>query len=196
MDLVSRVTQNFHDNLNATQIALEVMSEPLVSAGEALTNCLLSGGKVITCGNAGSSALADYMASLMLGKLQLPRPALPAISLSCSTVITSSIADAAGQSQVYAGQLSALGQHDDTLFIISQQNDDVSLLAAAREAHDRGMRVIVLSAESGDELSASLRPEDIEISIPTDNDLRTHEIQVLAVHCICDLIDNQLMGLA
>ena len=95
---------------------------------------------------------------------------------------------------MFASQVAALGQHTDVLVMISSEGGDDVLLAAAREAQDRDMRIVLLTAETGDELSASLSPMDIQVSIPAENSLRAYEMQVLAVHCICDLIDNQLLG--
>jgi D-sedoheptulose 7-phosphate isomerase len=130
----------------------------------------------------------------MLGRLQLPRPGLPAICVSDNSATISAIALDAGPGQIYANQISALGQQNDVLFSICSGGNDDSLLAATAVAHDRDMSVICLTGESGDELSEALHPADIEITVPAENSLRIHEIQVLALHCICDLIDNQLMG--
>ena len=122
------------------------------------------------------------------------RHGLPAICLSTSQATLAGISHHDGHKQMFASQVAALGQHTDVLVMISSEGGDDVLLAAAREAQDRDMRIVLLTAETGDELSASLSPMDIQVSIPAENSLRAYEMQVLAVHCICDLIDNQLLG--
>ena len=61
-------------------------------------------------------------------------------------------------------------------------------------AHEREMRIIGLSGSGGGDASALLQADDIELVFPVDNAARLTEMQLVAVHAICELIDTQLFG--
>ena len=54
--------------------------------------------------------------------------------------------------------------------------------------------MIAVTGRDGGELATHLRPDDIEIRTPADNAARILENHRLVIHCLCDLIDLQLMG--
>ncbi len=56
------------------------------------------------------------------------------------------------------------------------------------------MRVVALTGKDGGDMSAILQPDDIEIRVPSDTTARIQEVHLLAIHCLCDLIDWQLFG--
>jgi len=56
------------------------------------------------------------------------------------------------------------------------------------------MHVVALSGKQGGEMAALLAPEDIEIRVPSESTARIQEVHLLIIHCICDLIDHQLLG--
>ena len=67
-------------------------------------------------------------------------------------------------------------------------------MAAVEAAHERDMAVVVLSGKGGGELAKLIRQEDIEIRVPSESTARTQEVHLLVIHCLCDLIDQQLLG--
>ena len=59
-------------------------------------------------------------------------------------------------------------------------------------AHQRGMNVVTLSGGSGGAMATALTPNDIEIKVPADRTCRIQECHILAIHCLCDIIDTEL----
>ena len=55
------------------------------------------------------------------------------------------------------------------------------------------MRVIALSGKDGGKLAATLNSNDIEIRVPSDSTARIQEVHLLVLHCLCDLVDQQLL---
>jgi len=68
-------------------------------------------------------------------------------------------------------------------------------LQAIGAAHDRNMNVISLTGRDGGDISALMDVEDIEIRAEVNSRAHIHEIHLLCVFCLCDLIDVQLFGL-
>ncbi len=65
---------------------------------------------------------------------------------------------------------------------------------AINAAHDREMSVIALDGKSGGEMTDLLSLNDVEIRVPSESTARIQEVHLLVIHCICDLVDHQLLG--
>lgn len=194
MDLINRIKQNFQDSISTKQIAADLLAEPLATAAQMITQCLLGGGKVLSCGNGGSAGDAQHFSSEMLNRFEMERPGLPAVALTTDSSTLTSIANDYSYDQVFSRQVSALGQQDDILLAISTSGNSTNVNRAIEAAHDREMQVIALSGKQGGDMSPLLTPDDVEIRVPSDSTARIQEVHLLAIHCICDLVDHQLLG--
>ena len=82
----------------------------------------------------------------------------------------------------------------DVLVAITTSGTSPNVLAAVKAAHEREMTVIALTGKGGGKMSASLRETDIHICVPHDRTSRIQEVHLLALHCLCEGVDNQLLG--
>jgi len=194
MDLIKRINQNFQDSISTKQIAADLLAEPLSTAAQMVTHCLLGGGKLLSCGNGGSAGDAQHFSSEMLNRFEMERPGLPAIALTTDSSTLTSIANDFSYDQVFAKQVSALGQPGDILLAISTSGNSANVNRAVEAAHDREMQVIALSGKQGGDLARLLTADDVEIRVPSESTARIQEVHLLAIHCICDLVDHQLLG--
>ena len=88
----------------------------------------------------------------------------------------------------------ALGQAGDVLLLVGDTGQAGNLLAAADAAHERDMTVIALTGARGGALAGRLRDTDVHICVPNERTARIQEVHLLAIHCICDGVDAQLLG--
>lgn len=195
MDLIERINQNFQDSISTKQLAADMLAEPIARAAHAMTQCFLNGGKILSCGNGGSAGDAQHFSSEMLNRFEMERPGLPAIALTTDSSTITSIANDYSYELIFSKQVTALGQHGDILLAISTSGNSINVNKAVQAAHERGMLVVGLSGKQGGELGVMLSPTDVEIRVPSDSTARIQEVHLLAIHCMCDLIDHQL-GLA
>lgn len=77
---------------------------------------------------------------------------------------------------------------------ISTSGNSGNVVKAIDAAHERGMNVVALTGKNGGEMANSLSSNDIEIRVPSDSTARIQEVHLLIIHCLCDLIDHQLLG--
>ncbi len=197
MELQDRIIRHFHESLDLKAHTIEECGELIEHAGQLLFQCLVSEGKILCCGNGGSAALAQHFSSLLLNRYTQERPGLPAISLTADCATLSAIASDASFSDVYSKQIRALGQPGDLLLTLSPTGRSNNLIQAIQAAHDRDMQVIALTGgdcgESGD-FAALLTPEDVEICIHSPSTALVHEVHLLIIHTLCDLVEHQLFG--
>jgi D-sedoheptulose 7-phosphate isomerase len=149
--------------------------------------CVTSGGKVLVCGEGSSAALAQYFASLFVGGFERERPELAAVALRHE-----GLGDPAYAS--LARQVRALGQAGDVLLLLTTNGEEEGLMRALHAAHERDMTVIALTGKGGGAVAKALHETDVHVGIPHDRAVRIREVQQLALHCLCDGVDAQLMG--
>ncbi len=194
MDLLARITQNFNESIRLKQQCADSLAPAIAQAAEALTLCFLQGHKVLTCGNGGSAGDAQHFSSEMLNRFERERPGLPAIALTTDSSTLTSIANDYQFADVFSKQIRALGQTDDILLAISTSGNSANIINAIDAAHEREMRVIALTGRAGGEAGTLLENQDIEIRVPGQSTARIQEVHLLVIHCLCDLIDCQLLG--
>lgn len=194
MNLQERVKQHFTASIETKMQALQTLVDPITSAAAAMVECLLAEGKILSCGNGGSAGDAQHFSSEMLNRFERERPPLPAIALSTDTSTLTSIANDYSYTEVFSKQVRALGREGDLLLAISTSGNSPNVLEAIKTAHQRGMRVVALTGKNGGRMRELLRDTDIEICVPSDVTARIQEVHLLAIHCLCDLIDTHLFG--
>lgn len=194
MDLISRINKNFHDSISTKQLAAEMLAEPISHSAEIITQCFMSGGKILSCGNGGSAGDAQHFSSEMLNRFEMERPGLPAIALTTDSSTITSIANDYSYKLVFSKQVTALGHPGDVLLAISTSGNSENIAAAIEAAHNKDMTVIALSGKSGGKTATLLSLNDVEIRVPSESTARIQEVHLLVIHCLCDLVDHQLLG--
>lgn len=194
MDPIVRVRQQFEASIAAKAAAAELIAPAIARAAELVTGQLLADRKVLACGNGGSAADAQHFSSEMLNRFELERPGLPAVALTTDTSTLTSIANDSRYDEVFARQVSALGQPGDVLLAITTSGNSKNILAAITAAHGREMHVVLLTGRDGGEAATLLRGSDVEIRVPADSTARIQEVHILSLHCLCDLTDRLLLG--
>ena len=144
--------------------------------------------------NGGSAADAQHFSSELLNRFELERPGLPAMALTTDSSTITSIANDYAFVEVFAKQVRALGQPADVLLAISTSGNSENVVRAIHAAHERGLKVVALTGRDGGVISGALGPADIEIRVPAERTCRIQEVHLLVIHCLCDLIDAELLG--
>ncbi len=194
MDLNARVIELFTASIELKQRSLGVLAEPIAHVSTLIVASLLRGGKVLACGNGGSAADAQHFAAELINRFETERPGLPALALTTDGSVLTSIANDYDYSEIFAKPIRALGQPDDILLLLTTSGESANLLKAVVAAHARDMQVIALSGRSGGSLASLLLETDVELRVPGDSTARIQEVHGLILHCLCDLIDQQLLG--
>ncbi len=194
MDMQHRIKQLFTDSIETKTRAMDELGPSIEQASQLMVNSLLNEGKILACGNGGSAGDSQHFSSEMLNRFERERPSLPAIALTTDSSTLTSIANDYSYDEVFSKQIRALGQPGDVLLAISTSGNSGNVLQAIQAAHDRDMLVVALTGRDGGAMASLLLPEDVEIRVPARSTARIQEVHLLAIHCLCDLIDRQLFG--
>jgi D-sedoheptulose 7-phosphate isomerase len=189
-----RIQTLFNQSIQTKIEALPQLSQPISDAADLIVNRLLEGNKILSCGNGGSAGDAQHFSSEMLNRFERERPGLPAIALTTDSSTVTSIANDYDYSLIFSRQVEALGQPHDILLAISTSGNSGNVNYAVQAAHEREMRVVALTGRDGGELGKLLAPGDVELRVPSDVTARIQETHLLIIHCLCDLVDQHLLG--
>ena len=192
--LEQRIQQQFFDSADLKYQAAETLTRPIAAAVQAVMGCITAGGKVLACGNGGSASDAQHFAAEFIGRFERERPGLAAIALTTDSSILTAVGNDYDFSQVFSKQVQALGSPGDVLLAISTSGNSANVLAAVEAAHAKDMTVIALTGRGGGKMGALLTDTDVHICVPHERTARIQEVHILAIHCICDAVDLQLLG--
>jgi D-sedoheptulose 7-phosphate isomerase len=194
MSAEDRIQSQFESSIAIKRESAEQLTPKIVDAAMMIVGCVLGNGKVLSCGNGGSACDAQHFSSEMLNRFEMERPGLPAMAITTDNATITSIANDYGYEEIFAKQVRALGQPGDVLLAISTSGNSANVSQAAIAAHERGMNIVALTGCDGGLLAETLCESDIEIRVPSARTARIQEVHLLVIHCLCDLIDRDLLG--
>lgn len=164
----------------------EELPAPTAEIAGLVTAALARGGKLLFCGNGGSAADAQHLATEYVVRFRRHRRPLPAIALTTDTSLLTAASNDYGFEHVFARQVAALGRPGDILFLHSTSGNSPNLLAAACAAREAGVLTVALLARGG----GALRPlVDYALVVPTDDTAHAQELHLAIGHVICDIAE-------
>lgn len=194
MSIESRIRAQFDDSISTKRAALDTMTHAIVRAVDVMAASLKSGGKIMACGNGGSAADSQHFAAELLNRFERERAPLAAIALTTDTSTLTSIANDYRYEEVFSKQVRALGRKGDVLLAISTSGNSPNVMEAMRAAHAAGIIVVALTGGQGGKMAALLHDGDVHLCVPAERTARIQEVHLLTLHCLCDGIDQLLLG--
>ena len=172
----------------AERVAVELGPE-MDRALQMVQHAVSQGGTLFFCGNGGSAADAQHMATEYVVRYMRKRRAYPAIALTTDTSLLTAAGNDMGFETVFARQIEALAKPGDLLIIHSTSGNSPNVLRAAETARQQGVQVLAFSARDGGALRALA---DHNVIIPTERTDRAQELHLCIEHIICDLVEQTL----
>jgi D-sedoheptulose 7-phosphate isomerase len=168
----------------------ECLDDIVRSAG-VLTRCLADGGKLLICGNGGSAADAQHLATEFVSTLTLDnrRPSIPAVALTTDTSLLTAIANDFGVEGIFSRQVESLGRAGDVLIAISTSGGSANVVQAASVARDVPMPVIALTGRGGGDLAPLA---DVAIKVPSTVTAHIQECHLAIEQLLALLVERAL----
>jgi len=165
------------------------MGPELDRALEMVRGTVQAGRTLFFCGNGGSAADAQHMATEYVVRYMRNRRAYPAVALTTDTSLLTAAGNDFGFDYVFSRQVEALGRDGDLLIIHSTSGNSPNVLRAAEAARARGLRVLAFSARDGGALKDLA---DHSVIIPTSRTDRAQELHLCIEHLICEIVEQAL----
>ncbi|HEY7878920.1 MAG TPA: SIS domain-containing protein [Gemmatimonadaceae bacterium] len=167
----------------------DTLAGDIARAATMIRDTVRGGGTLFFCGNGGSAADAQHLATEYVVRYMRDRRPCAAVALTTDTSLLTAVGNDVGFEYVFARQVEALARPGDLLVIHSTSGESPNVLRAAESARAKGVRVLAFSARDGGALRALA---DHSVVIPTARTDRAQELHLCIEHAICELVERDL----
>ena len=193
MDIQEFYDQSLRESARVKELTLDACREDVMRAIDVITEAYRNGRKVLFCGNGGSAADCQHLATELMIRLNhdIKRPALGAISLCTDPSNVTACGNDLGFEQLFARNVEGLGSEGDVLVGISTSGRSANVVLAVEAAKRKGLRTICLLGGSGGVLKDAC---EVAIVVPSSNTQRIQEAHITIGHIICESVEQLLHG--
>ncbi|MCL2751757.1 MAG: SIS domain-containing protein [Firmicutes bacterium] len=210
---MKKITSDLIDETLSRCPKLESLKHAVIKAVEAASR---GGGKVLVCGNGGSSADGEHIVGELMKEFRCKRPvtdefarafaklfpddkalpgklqgAISTINLSSHTSLTTAIANDIGAEYIYAQQVYGYCDKNDVLIAISTSGNALNVINAAKTAKAKGGIVIAMTGADGGKLKEYA---DVLLNVPETETYRIQELHLPLYHLLCACTELELWG--
>ena len=180
--------------LESAKIKKEMVNigvESIEKAAELLIESIKAGGKILWCGNGGSAADAQHLATeLMGGMSDHDRMPIPSIALTTDSSFITAWSNDTDFDSIFSRQVQGLGEEGDVLVGISTSGNSENVINALKQAKYKNLKTIAFAGKTGGSLDGIA---DITIKVPSDNTQRIQESHIMIGQILCSLIEISIM---
>ena len=186
------IKNNFLQNQEINIATISEITPLIEKATLKIFSMIKDSGKLMSCGNGGSSGDAQHIASEFVNRFETERKEMPAISLNSDTATITSIANDYNYKYIFSKQISAIGTNKDLLMAFTTSGNSENIIEAINIAQKNSIGVILVTGNNGGKASKILTNNDIEICVPSNRTSRIQEMHLITIHAICECLDNHL----
>jgi phosphoheptose isomerase len=182
------VTTNIADATAVLQ-QLAGLEGQVEAASAIIAEALLSGHKLLACGNGGSAADASHLTTEFVGRYDRDRRGYPAISLATHGGDITAIGNDYSFADLFARQVQAYGKPGDALVVFTTSGNSENIFRALVAAKDLKLRTIAFLGRDGGECAGFA---EVELLVPGKTTARIQEGHKFLLHTICELVEEKL----
>lgn len=173
--------------------------------------------KLLVCGNGGSASDSEHIVGELMKEFKLKRKvyaeqadalmaidsklgktlakhlqgALPAITLTAHSSLTTAFMNDSEPVLVFAQQVNGYGKKGDVFLGISTSGNSMNVLYAAVTAKAKGLSVIGLTGYKESKLS---KLADVCIRVPETETYKIQELHLPVYHCLCMMLEEHFFS--
>jgi D-sedoheptulose 7-phosphate isomerase len=178
------------DRLAALAGATKALAPQVARIAERYAAVLRGGGTLFFCGNGGSAADAQHLATEYVVRYAATRRPLAALALTTDTSVLTAAGNDLGFEQIFARQVEALCRPNDLLVLHSTSGRSANLVAAARAARARGTRTVAFLGRGGGLLAEEV---DEALVVPADDTAQIQVLHLALEHLVVELVEAALL---
>ncbi len=185
--------ESLKDSAETKNKILEHCKKDVFAAIDIIVNSVKNGGKIMFCGNGGSAADSQHLATEFVIRLShdLDRPSIAAIALTTDTSLLTAGGNDIGFENVFARAVEGLGKEGDVLIGISTSGNSKNVINAFAKAKEKKVKTIAFLGGTGGKIK---RTTDVGIIIPSSNTQRIQEGHITVGHIICESVEREMYG--
>lgn len=188
---IERIKRALKESADLKLLVAERLADKIDLAAQELTKAIKDGGKAMFCGNGGSAADSQHLATELVVRLtgERERKSLPAIALTTDTSLLTAASNDYGFEFVFSRQIEGLGKSGDILFAISTSGNSANVIRAVETAKKAGIYTIGFLGKEGGKLESIV---DLSLVVPSKDTQRIQEAHIAIGHIIIELLERRL----
>lgn len=157
-----------------------------------ITSILDNGGKLLICGNGGSAADSHHIATELLVRLKPKnnRKSIPIIPLDIGVATVTACANDLGFNEVFARNLSSLGEKKDMLIVMTTSGNSKNILKVLKQAKKMKIFSVGFLGNGGGKAKKLC---DMNLTIKSKDTARIQEAHKFIGHIVCELIEKKYL---
>jgi D-sedoheptulose 7-phosphate isomerase len=174
------------------RIATELAST-VIAVVDACETSIRTGGKLIFCGNGGSAADSQHLATELLIRLRgsVERDSWPALALTLDPAMLTACGNDYGYERVFERPLRGLGRRGDVLFGITTSGRSPNVVRALAAAREMGIATVGMLGGAGE---PALGHCDLALLVPDSETARIQECHIALGHAVLELLEDRLVA--
>lgn len=190
-EIQKRIRSHIQESIRVKQAVEADLSSQIEAAALLFSKTLQAGNKILFCGNGGSAADAQHLATEFVVRLRsaFNRPAIAALALTVDTSTLTAAGNDFGFDHIFSRQVEALGKAGDLLVGISTSGNSANVVKAVEVAHEKNLGTIGFLGGNGGQLADLV---GLALTVPSDSTMRIQESHIMIGHIICELTEEAL----
>jgi D-sedoheptulose 7-phosphate isomerase len=174
------------------RIATE-LAGAVIKVVDACETSLRGGGKLMFCGNGGSAADSQHLATEMLIRLRgsHERPSFAALALTLDPAMLTACGNDYGYDRVFERPLRGLGRSGDVLFGITTSGRSGNVIKALEAAREMGIVTVGMLGGTGE---PAIGVCDLALRVPDTETARIQECHIALGHAVLELLEDRLVA--
>jgi D-sedoheptulose 7-phosphate isomerase len=189
MSPLDLIKKRFLESIELKQKSILLFPDLIEKANSEIVKRLKQGGKVVTCGNGGSSCDAQHIATELLVRFYINRAPIPAMALETNPAVLTAIANDFSYDESFSKGAEALLQKNDVLIALSTSGNSPNILKAIEAGKQKGAWVLGFSGKTGGKMAPLC---DLIFLVPSSDTPRIQEVHITIAHILCELIEKDL----
>ncbi len=190
---MDEIVRSLHDSAAVKLEMAKLQVDVIQAMIEIFWKSFEQGGKVLLCGNGGSAADAQHLATELIVRLQHDRRPFPAMALTTDTSLLTAAGNDFGFDSIFARQIEGLGRPEDVLLAISTSGNSRNVILAVEQARRCGMQSLGFLGKGGGSLKTQV---DVALVVPSSSTQRIQEAHITVGHILCEVLEHRILETA
>jgi D-sedoheptulose 7-phosphate isomerase len=186
VDAESRIAEQLAELARTAVRSADDLAAPAARYSRLVIETFERGGRLLFCGNGGSAATTEHMATEYVIRFKRHRDPLPAVALTAGSAQLTAAANDFGYENVFVRPLRAFGRPGDLLVLHSTSGDSANMRVLAGEAASLRITTVALLGQTGGGLAPVV---DLPLKVPSTDTARIQEIHLAIEHAVADIVD-------
>ncbi len=181
-----------HASIFKTMASEQELIKDVMDIGNEIIEAFNKRGQVFLCGNGGSAADAQHIATEFISKFYKERPAMNVEALTVNTSTLTAVANDYNYERIFVRQLEAKANEGDILIGISTSGSSKNIVEALRYAKKKKIKTVMLM---GNYINFELQDiADYTIKIPSKIVPRIQEAHIFIGHLLAEYVESKMYG--